>query len=317
MIMDYHQCHENSKCRGAKALAKIQCAPVVGNYPLCHGRVCRCWRVDIDRVGVGLVVRGWPASASRIFSARPAEPITPSSDIVLHELSLGYRDTVAISGLTGKFAHKSLTAVVGPNGGGKTTLLKGLLGLVRPIQGRIECPWPSRAMAYLSQANEVDRGFPVTVSDFVALGLWNRIGSLRAVKRPLKQCIDDAIAAVGLQGFEHAWISDLSGGQFQRVRFARLLLQDAPVVLLDEPFAGVDTPTVEILLQIVARWHSASKTVIAVLHDLEIARQHFPRTLVLANRALSWGETPESLAVLEASGRRKKPSALPVEARSR
>lgn len=265
---------------------------------------------------MGLVVSWWNHSSSCALPFSGGGAGGPSTDIVLHGVALGYRNAVAISGLSGRFAQGSLTAIVGPNGAGKTTLLKGLLGLVRPTQGWMECRWPARAMAYLSQTNEVDRGFPITVSDFVALGLWNRVGSLRAVGRPFRQCIADAIAAVGLQGFEHTWISGLSGGQFQRVRFARVLVQDAPVVLLDEPFAGIDTPTVEDLLRLIARWHAEAKTVVTVVHDLELVRAHFPRTLALAGHGLSWGETPESLNALAAFGRAGAPSAAPAAGRA-
>lgn len=227
-------------------------------------------------------------------------------DIVLQDIALAYRNVVAIEGLSGRFVHGSLTAIVGTNGAGKTTLLKGLLGLMRPAQGRIQCPWTSREMAYLSQASEIDRRFPITVADFVAVGLWRRVGGLRAVNRPLKQSIRDAVIAVGLQDFEQAWINDLSGGQFQRVRFARLLVQDAPVVLLDEPFAGIDSPTVLDLLHLIDQWHAASKTVITVLHDLELVKAYFPNTLVLSGKKFFWDQTEQSLSAFEQSNREQR-----------
>lgn len=240
-------------------------------------------------------------------------PARDSHGLVLHDVCVGYRGGAVLAGVTGRFAPGSLTAIVGPNGAGKTSLLKGMLGLLPLRQGRIECRHPRQAIAYLAQANEVDRGFPVSVEDFVALGLWSRIGGFGAVTRPLARCVHDAITAVGLQGSERAWIGELSGGQFQRVRFARLLVQDAPVVLLDEPFAGIDAATVSDLLRLIADWHAQGKTVIAVLHDLDLVRGHFPVTVALAGRLLAWGATHRSLAALaDGLKRARAPASAPA-----
>lgn len=221
---------------------------------------------------------------------------SPPSDLVLRQVSLGYGGALVITGITGRFAQGSLTAIVGPNGGGKTTLLKGLLGLIPPHSGAIESRYARRDMAYLAQAGEVDASFPVTVEDFASVGLWPKIGGLRAVAPRLAQRVSAALGAVGLQGHAACWVDELSGGQFQRMRFARLLVQDAPFVLLDEPFAGIDEETTRALLRLIAGWHAQGKTVIAVLHDLELVRAHFPQTLAVAGRMLAWGETAAALA---------------------
>lgn len=222
----------------------------------------------------------------------------PCADLVLRDVSLGYGGLPVVTGVSGRFLEGSLTAVVGPNGGGKTTLLKGVLGLVPACAGTIESLHPRRAMAYLAQASEVDRSFPVTVEDFVSVGLWSKIGGLRAVTPPLARRVSEALAAVGLQGHETCWMDELSGGQFQRMRFARLIVQDAPVMLLDEPFAGIDEQTTGALLRLVAAWHSRGRTVIAVLHDLDLVRAHFPQALALAERVLAWGDTTTVMAAL-------------------
>ena len=249
------------------------------------------------------------AEGSVANSSAANSPAEDPHGLVLHDVCIGYRGGAVLSGVTGRFGPGSLTAIVGPNGAGKTSLLKAMLGLLPLRQGRVECRHPRRAIAYLAQAIEVDRGFPVTVEDFAALGLWPRIGGFGAVTRPLARRVRDAIAAVGLHGSERAWIGELSGGQFQRVRFARLLVQDAPVVLLDEPFAGIDAATVSDLLRLIAGWHAQGKTVIAVLHDLDLVRGHFPQTLALAGRALAWGATPQALAALADDRERLRPSA--------
>lgn len=214
----------------------------------------------------------------------------------MRDVSLGYGAVPAIIGITGQFLQGSLTAIVGPNGSGKTTLLKGLLGLLAPQSGSIKARYPMRDMAYLAQSGEMDGSFPVTVEDFVAIGLWTRIGSLRAVTPTLAQRVAVALEAVGLHGHAACWVDELSGGQFQRMRFARLLLQDAPVVLLDEPFTGIDRETTQAMLQLIAGWHAQGKTVIAVLHDFDLVRKYFPQTLVVAGRILAWGDTSAAFA---------------------
>lgn len=226
------------------------------------------------------------------------------ADLVLNHVSLGYGETVIVRDVHGKFTEGTMTAIVGPNGAGKSTLLKGLLGLLRPLRGTVESRYPRSALGYLAQASEIEPQFPVRVEDFVAVGLWARIGGLRAVSRTLARRVDEAIVAVGLQDQASHWIGELSGGQFQRMRFARLLAQDPSVILLDEPFSGVDEPTVLTLLQLIHAWHAQGRTVIAVLHDRQLVRTHFPQTLVLAERVLAWGDTRSALDAQELVGAR-------------
>jgi zinc/manganese transport system ATP-binding protein len=216
--------------------------------------------------------------------------------LVLNDLTLGYDGHPAVHHLEGRFLPGSLTAVVGPNGSGKSTLLKGITGALKPLGGSIDRGGLApRQIAYLPQSAEIDRTFPSTVADLVALGHWARRGLFRAITGPDYQAMRDVLTAVGLAGFEHRTLETLSGGQLQRALFARLMLQDARVVLLDEPFAAVDERTTADLLNLVARWHAEGRTVIAVLHDIEQVRRHFPETLLLARRVLSWGPTAEAL----------------------
>jgi zinc/manganese transport system ATP-binding protein len=217
-------------------------------------------------------------------------------DIILHDLTLGYDRHPAVHHLSGVFAAGSMTAVVGPNGAGKSTLLKGLTGLLPPLGGRIaQGRLRTSQMAYLPQQAEIDRSFPVTVLDTVALGLWQRVGMFRGLQQEDWRQARQALAAVDLEGFERRAIGNLSAGQFQRVLFARLLLQDCPVILLDEPFATLDARTTADLLEVVHHWHAEQRTIIVVLHDLEQVRAFFPRTLLLAREPIGWGETAEIL----------------------
>jgi len=194
-------------------------------------------------------------------------------------------------------ASGSLVAVVGPNGAGKSTLIKALAGQLRPIGGEVHAMAHQR-VAWLPQQSSVDRSFPITVQELVLLGLWHAVGALGRYTTAHRQACHDALGAVGLHGFEHRSIGTLSGGQMQRALFARLMLQDAPVVLLDEPFAAVDQRTTHDLLALLHRWHAEGKTVVAVLHDLAQVRAHFPLTLLLAREPVAWGATDEVLTEL-------------------
>jgi zinc/manganese transport system ATP-binding protein len=216
--------------------------------------------------------------------------------IVLDDLTLGYDGHPAVHHLSGVFETGSMTAVVGPNGSGKTTLLKGITGILRPLAGRIDRGSLSTSqIAYLPQQAEIDRSFPITVLDLVALGFWQRLGIFGGMNNELWQKARGALALVGLEGFDQRPISDLSAGQFQRVLFVRLLLQDCPIIILDEPFTAVDSRTTDDLLEVIRRWHAEKRTIIAVLHNFEQVRSFFPRTLLLARELIGWGITSEIL----------------------
>ncbi|MCC5862480.1 MAG: ABC transporter ATP-binding protein [Gammaproteobacteria bacterium] len=221
-------------------------------------------------------------------------PVSVAFD--LDDVTLGYQRHPAVHHLSGQFKSGSLTAVVGPNGSGKSTLLKGLMGLLRPLDGRIDRHGVRRsAIAYLPQQSDIDRSFPISVIDTVILGHWRRIGMFRRVSHALRQQAEEALISVGLQGFAQRQIGSLSAGQFQRVLFARMLLQDAPIVLLDEPFTAIDSKTTMDLIAVLRRWHAEKRTVIAVLHDHEQVRENFPETLLLAREPVAWGPTAEVL----------------------
>jgi zinc/manganese transport system ATP-binding protein len=220
-----------------------------------------------------------------------------TASIRFDDLTLGYDRHPAIHHLDGTVAGGALLAIVGPNGAGKSTLLKGIVGLLRPLQGRIVLDGcgPSD-IAYLPQVNGIDRGFPIGVYDFVAMGLWRRVGALGRIGRRQRARIAAAIGEVGLTGFEQRPIGTLSGGQMQRVLFARLALQDAPLILLDEPFMAIDEKTVDDLLALIQGWHREGRTILAVLHDLDMVRGNFPETLILAREPVAWGPTRDVLA---------------------
>ncbi len=215
-----------------------------------------------------------------------------SGSIKLNDLTLGYDGHPAVHHLSGSFAPGSLTAIVGPNGSGKSTLLKGIMGLIRPLGGSIE---RQGEIAYLPQSAEIDRSFPANVDELIALGLWRERGAFRGIGSADRERMAAALHAVGLDGFARRPLDTLSGGQLQRALFARVILQNAPVVLLDEPFAAIDDRTVGDLMHLVGHWHEEGRTVVAVLHDLELVRRHFPQTLLLAREPVAWGTTAVSI----------------------
>ena len=216
--------------------------------------------------------------------------------ITLHNLTLGYERHPAVHHLSGSFEPGSMTAVIGPNGSGKSTLLKGITGILRPLGGRIDRgALKTNQIAYLPQQLEIDQSFPISVLDVIILGLWRDIGIFGGMKHGLWTKAEQALNTVGLDGFETRPISDLSGGQFRRVMFARMLLQDAPVVVLDEPFTSIDAQTTLDLFEVVKRWHAENRTIIAVLHDFNQVRSYFPQTLLMARNLVGWGATPQVL----------------------
>ncbi|HMM93104.1 metal ABC transporter ATP-binding protein [Bradyrhizobium sp.] len=219
-----------------------------------------------------------------------------AAQLKLHNVTLGYDRHPAVHHLTGEVAAGALVAVIGPNGAGKSTLFRGLAGILKPLSGSIDLGGLDiRDIAYLPQSADIDRSFPISVFDFVGTGLWRQIGFFGGISRGARDRITDALAAVGLNGFENRAIGTLSGGQMQRLLFARVLLQDARLIVLDEPFNAIDTKTSADLLALVKRWHGEGRTVLAALHDMDLVRDHFPETLLLARGPVAWGATSEVL----------------------
>ena len=220
-----------------------------------------------------------------------------SAAVRFSDATIGYDRHPAVHHVSTTLAPGSLTAVVGPNGAGKSTLLKAVVGLVRPQAGRVAVEGcPRRRIAYLPQQAEIDRGFPLAVFDFVAMGLWRRLGPFSGFSRRDDETVAGALASVGLAGFEGRTLDTLSGGPLQRVLFARLSLQDAPLILLDEPFNAIDDRTADDLMDVVRRWHGEGRTVVAVLHDLDLVRRAFPQTLLIARRLVAAGPTAAVLS---------------------
>jgi zinc/manganese transport system ATP-binding protein len=219
--------------------------------------------------------------------------------ILLRDVTVRYGRRIALEAVSGEFASGSLTAVVGANGAGKSTLLAAIAGVVRPARGVVNCAARQR-LAYLPQLAAIDRDYPLSISELITLGGWREFGPFRPPGTALRARAAAAAETVGLAGRLGQPIAEISAGELQRALFARLVLQDAAVILLDEPFAAIDAQTVRVLLDQVTRWHQEGRTVIAVMHDLDLVRARFPSTLVLAQRCLAWGPTEMALPAMAA-----------------
>ncbi len=223
-----------------------------------------------------------------------AETKMAAPSIVFDGLTLGYNSHPAVHHLDGALKRGSLTAVVGPNGSGKSTLMKAIAGILSPMAGAIRIA-PGQRVAYLPQQSEIDQHFPARVYDLVALGLWPRRGLTGWLTRGDRADVMKALAAVGLEGFDDRALDTLSGGQLQRALFARVLLQDADLILLDEPFNAIDTKTVGDLVALIGLWRGEGRTVMVVVHDMTLVRQMFPEVLLLARQKIAWGSTMTAL----------------------
>jgi zinc/manganese transport system ATP-binding protein len=224
------------------------------------------------------------------------DEVSMAAQLKFHNVTLGYDRHPAVHHLNGEVASGALVAVIGPNGAGKSTLFRGIAGILKPLAGSIHLgELDIRDIAYLPQSVDIDRSFPISVFDFVGTGLWRATGFFGGMGKAEREKIAHALAAVGLNGFENRSIGTLSGGQMQRMLFARVLLQDARLIVLDEPFNAIDAKTSADLLALVKRWHGEGRTVLAALHDMELVRNHFPETLLLARGPVAWGATAQVL----------------------
>jgi zinc/manganese transport system ATP-binding protein len=213
--------------------------------------------------------------------------------ITLDNVELRHGERVILSGVSGTIEAGSLTALIGPNGSGKTTLLRAIAGLHKLTSGRIDRHGLQQAdIALLAQSSHLDRSFPITCRDVVALAA-NRLGPFRSIGRDRLAATRAALDRVGLAEMGSRPIQALSAGQFQRILFARTIVQDARLILLDEPFTAVDATTTRLLMPVIHEWHTQGRTVMAVLHDMEIVRQHFPHTLRLTGQGAVWDSVPD------------------------
>ncbi len=213
-------------------------------------------------------------------------------NIEVMNLTVSYQRKPAVHHLDICFGKGEMWAVFGPNGAGKSTLLKAVMHLLQADTGSVEWNGIVRSdIAYLPQQSEIDRSLPMTVFELAALGLWYEIGFFGRVNAKQKERVRTALARVEMSDYANRQIGHLSNGQFQRVLFARMLVQNAKFLLLDEPFNAVDAGTTYALLELLRQCHQRGQAVIAVLHDYEQVRAYFPNTLLIAREKIIAGKT--------------------------
>ncbi len=217
--------------------------------------------------------------------------------IIVDNLTVSYQKHPAIHHIHTVFHENEFCAIYGPNGAGKSTLLKACMQLVKKDTGSVIWQNLTRQdIAYLPQQSELDTTLPITVYELVAMGLWYETGAFGGVSQAQKQRITTALEQVDMAGFGQRNIAALSSGQLQRVLFARMLVQNARFLLLDEPFNAVDAATTAALLEVLENTRKEGCAVIAVLHDKEQVLKAFPRTLLLAKEVIADGITEEVLS---------------------
>jgi zinc/manganese transport system ATP-binding protein len=215
--------------------------------------------------------------------------------ITIKNLTLGYDKHPVVHHLNAEINIGDSIAIVGPNGGGKSTLLKGLMGLIKPMDGEINHAFSRNQIAYLPQISSIDKTFPISAYELIASGLWHKTGWFKRYTNEDKSLIEKAIIQVGLCGMQNEPLEALSGGQIQRALFARLILQNANFILLDEPFNAIDYKTTIELLSIIKHWKKQNKTILAVLHNYQHVKENFEKTLIIAREIIDYGDTQEVL----------------------
>lgn len=212
--------------------------------------------------------------------------------IAARNLCVAFGNRQALQSVSGEFHAGSLTAVAGPNGSGKSTLLKTLAGVIRPTSGEVVFARGKKpVMAYLPQAAHLRRDFPISVEEAALTGFYTKLGEIGTIKESHRAAARRALREVGMEDRAGRSLEGLSGGELQRVLFARVIVQNAPVILLDEPFTAVDSETTSRLIRLLLKWHREERTVICVLHDLLLIKKYFPDSMVLQGRCLGIGHT--------------------------
>ena len=218
--------------------------------------------------------------------------------IRIENLSVSYKETLALKDISLVLQGPTITGIIGPNGAGKSTLLKSMLGII-PHEGHAfiddkEMNKSLKKIAYVEQKIHIDYNFPIKVKECVSLGLYPSIPLFHTLKASHWKKVADALEIVGLSDYAERQISQLSGGQFQRVLIARCLVQEADYILLDEPFVGIDSVSEEIIMNTLRNLKKAGKTILIVHHDLGKVAHYFDQVLLLNKELIAFGPTKET-----------------------
>lgn len=214
--------------------------------------------------------------------------------LTIKNLTVAYDDTPVFTDVAVQFDAGKITGIIGPNGAGKSTLIKSILGLIKTQQGQVAYQGrPLKAVrkqiAYVEQRKDLDLNFPINVFDVVLTGTYGRLGLFNSPGKSEKAASLAALAQVDLLDFEKRQIGQLSGGQLQRVFVARAIVQEAEIIILDEPFVGIDLQSETAIMAIMQAWRDAGKTIIVVHHDLNKVTQYFDDLVIMNHGIVAYG----------------------------
>ena len=237
-------------------------------------------------------------------TARPTDRPEPERDLAtcaveVEHLTVSYDVTPALLDVSFQIPTGSLVGVLGPNGSGKSTLIKSILGFLRPDVGQVKLfGQPIEAargqVAYVPQRGAVDWDFPITVGEVVMLGRYGHLAWWQEPSTVDREHVAEALRMVRMEEYRRRQIGQLSGGQQQRVFMARAMAQGAEILLLDEPFAGVDAATERAILDVLQRARDVGRTLMVVHHDLATAAEMFDQIILLKHRLIAFGK-PEAV----------------------
>ncbi|EWH01427.1 metal ABC transporter ATP-binding protein [Halomonas sp. BC04] len=211
-----------------------------------------------------------------------------TSRLQLHDLQLAQANRTVLEHVDGRFRDGAITALVGANGTGKSTLIQGIMGMLKPVTGRVTCTVPKERRAWLPQQLALDLTFPMSVEELVMTGSWPSHGALVGYCAHHYRRGREVMARLGISHLAHRPLGELSGGQRQRALIGRTLMQEAELLLLDEPFANVDSETVDVLMTVLRDMAANGATLIVVLHDMEQLSRLADEVVVLANGHAHW-----------------------------
>ena len=219
--------------------------------------------------------------------------------IEVENLNVDYLGTPVLNNVNFSVSGGKLIGIIGPNGAGKSTLMKAMLGLIKST-GNVTIAGSQvnhlkGKVAYIKQGSDYDLTFPILVKDAVMLGLYPAIGLLKRPNRSHRALVDEALTRVEMQSFKNRQIAELSGGQWQRVLIARMLIQNAEVLFLDEPFTGVDVDSEAKIMEVLHELRDEGKTIMMIYHDLENARRYFDEVILVNQTVMAYGETEHVL----------------------
>ncbi|MGD2109483.1 MAG: metal ABC transporter ATP-binding protein [Phycisphaerae bacterium] len=238
-------------------------------------------------------------NTTRAAACSTDAPNTAAEALDVRGLTVSYHDKPVLRSVTFQTPPGQLLAVVGPNGAGKSTLLKAVLGLVPAVSGDVyvfgqALDGNRQSVAYVPQTESVDWDFPITAGEVVLMGRYGRLGYFGRPSRRDQAMATQSLETVGMADFVDRHIRQLSGGQQQRIFLARALAQEASIMLLDEPMAGVDARTEEAIFELMRRFSDEGKTLVVVHHNLE-ALDHFDSVLLLNQSVMAYGPVSETV----------------------